>query len=153
MIDEGVTKFDVAWTRSEPLDIPQIDRLIEWRRPLYAAGLVGEYEDVGISYGNISARVDQSDLFVISGTQTGHLKDTAAEHYSLVTAADAGANHVECEGPVQASSEAMTHATIYALNAAIHAVIHIHSGPLWIALKDRIPTTSAEVRTLLRLTK
>jgi L-ribulose-5-phosphate 4-epimerase len=145
VIDEGVTKFDVEWIHADPLDLPEIDELIKWRRPLYDAGLVGEYADIGIGYGNISARVGDSERFVISGTQTGHVADTGPEHYALVSEVDINTNRVVCEGPVQASSEAMTHATIYALNESIHAVVHIHSTPLWLALKDKIPTTSADV--------
>ena len=145
MIDEGVTKFDVEWIHAGPLDLPEIDELINWRKPLYDAGLVGEYADIGIGYGNISARVGDSERFVISGTQTGHIADTGPEHYALVSEVDINSNRVVCEGPVQASSEAMTHATIYALNESIHAVVHIHSTPLWLALKDKIPTTSADV--------
>ena len=57
MIDEGYIKFESKWQRTEPLDFPDIDDLIKWRRPLYAAGLIGHYEDLGIGYGNISLRM------------------------------------------------------------------------------------------------
>jgi ribulose-5-phosphate 4-epimerase/fuculose-1-phosphate aldolase len=46
---------------------------------------------------------------------------------------------------VQASSEALTHAAIYELDAGIRAIAHVHSGELWDRLLDRIPTTSPDV--------
>lgn len=145
MIDEGYTKFVVDWSRTPPLTHSQIDELIQWRKPLYAAGLIGQYEDIGIGYGNISIRTSASGQFIISGTQTGHLTDLENEHFSLVTGFDLKANSVECSGPIQASSESMTHASIYSLDASINAVVHVHSTDLWVRLRDSLPTTDAAV--------
>ena len=39
----------------------------------------------------------------------------------------------------------MTHAALYALGADIAAVVHVHSLPLWQALKGRLPTTDAAI--------
>jgi hypothetical protein len=69
MIDEGYIKFESKWRRTEPLDFPDIDDLIKWRRPLYAAGLIGHYEDLGIGYGNISLRMPGAAGFLISGSR------------------------------------------------------------------------------------
>ena len=85
------------------------------------------------------------DTFVISGTQTGHIARTDESHYARVTRCDIPANRVHCEGPVQASSEALTHAAIYALDPAIGAVVHVHDAALWRDLGGRIPTTSGDV--------
>ena len=145
MIDEGYTKFLVDWQRSEALDLPQIDELNEWRRPLFDAGLIGVYEDLGIGFGNISMRVGGDGKFVISGTQTGHLDELGGEHYSLVTGYSLEHNHVTCRGPVQASSESMTHAAIYELDPAIQAIAHVHCEELWVGLMDTMPTTDASV--------
>jgi ribulose-5-phosphate 4-epimerase/fuculose-1-phosphate aldolase len=98
-----------------------------------------------VGYGNLSVRAEGFPRFIISGTQTGHIARTNASHYALVTDYDIDANCVTCEGPVQASSEALTHAAIYELDESIAAVVHIHSEPLWRALKDRIPTTGSDV--------
>jgi len=145
MIDEGYIKFHSAWRQSAPLDHPEIDVLIRWRRPLYAAGLVGHFADTGVGYGNISARVPPPGLFVISGTQTGHLAELQREHFALVTACDVVANRVESTGPIEASSESMTHALLYDLDPDIRAVVHVHSEMLWTSLRDSVPTTAAEV--------
>jgi L-ribulose-5-phosphate 4-epimerase len=144
VIDEGYTKFVVDWTQSAAVDYPEIDELSRWRAPLYDAGLIGHYPQYGIGYGNISHRVDTS-RFVISGTQTGQLAELQRQHYALVTAVDVTANRVACSGPLQASSESMTHAMIYSLDLKITAVVHVHSSELWTRLKDNIPTTAADV--------
>ena len=145
MIDEGYTKFVVDWSRTPPLMHAAIAELIHWRNPLYSAGLIGQYEDIGIGFGNISVRTSADGQFIISGTQTGHLADLGNEHFALVTEFDLAANSVTCSGPVQASSESMTHATIYSLDASINAVVHIHSSEMWVRLVDSLPTTDAEV--------
>ncbi len=146
MIDEGYTKFDLSWTRADPLACQQVDELNRWRKPLFAAGLIGHYEDSGIGFGNISVRANEPGHFIISGTQTGHLEELTSEHYALVTDYDIDRNHVSCSGPVQASSESMTHATIYALDAAVGAIAHVHSDTLWVRLMHTLPTTDAAVR-------
>lgn len=145
MIDEGYTKFDVDWTDRAPLDCPEVAELDCWRIPLFAAGLIGHYEALGIGYGNISVRAAGERQFVISGTQTGHLPRTGKAHYALVTDYDIDGNSVRCRGAVQASSESLTHAAIYELDSTIRAVVHVHNKTLWERLKGVEPTTHADV--------
>ena len=145
MIDEGYTKFNIDWSRSGPLANPEIDELNAWRPALHAAGLIGHYKDLGVGYGNISVRVAPGGQFLISGTQTGNLESLGREHYALVTDYCISENRVSCTGPIQASSEALTHAMLYALEPAINAVVHVHDRNLWLRLKDRVPTTDAVV--------
>ena len=145
MIDEGYIKFELDWDEG-PLPEPDLATELErWRRPLFAAGLIGCYEELGIGFGNLSVRAARSERFVISGTQTGHLAQTDARHYALVTDFDIEKNYVHCRGPVRASSESMTHAALYALSGHINAVVHVHSAELWQALRDVLPTTAADV--------
>jgi len=144
-IDEGTIKYVSHWTQGPATHILAARELDTWRKPLYEAGLIGQYEDLGIGYGNISVRRGSGDLFLISGTQTGHLPVTDERHYSLVTDCDARSNIVRCSGPVQASSEAMTHASIYALGGAIGAVVHVHSEELWQRNLGKLPTTDPDV--------
>jgi ribulose-5-phosphate 4-epimerase/fuculose-1-phosphate aldolase len=145
MIDEGYVKYVSHWTPGPATHKSAAQELDTWRKPLFDAGLIGEYADLGIGYGNLSVRRGSSDLFLISGTQTGHLPVTDERHYSLVTDCDIRSNVVRCSGPVQASSEAMTHAAIYALGDAIGAVVHIHSAKLWRRELDKLPTSNASV--------
>lgn len=144
MIDEGYTKYAVRWTDREALDCPDIAELERWRRPLFEAALVGYYPEHGIGYGNISVRAG-GRAFLITGTQTGHLARTGPAHYALVTDYDIDGNSVTCRGAVQASSEALTHAAIYELDASIGAVVHVHEPGLWACLLEQEPATRAEV--------
>jgi len=145
MIDEGYVKFESRWKKTDSLECPQIKELIRWRAPLYSAGLIGHFADLDIGFGNLSARTGRHGLFVISGTQTGHLAELHNEHFSLVTDFDLGANIVHSRGAAEPSSESMTHAMLYELDPGIRAVVHIHSDALWLALKGRLPTTDETV--------
>ena len=144
-IDEGYVKYVSHWEQGPAPDAGAVALLNRWRSPLFDAGLIGHYEEHGVGYGNLSVRAGTGDGFVISGTQTGHIERTTADHFALVTGVDVNANTVHCVGPVQASSEALTHAALYALSPDIGAVVHVHDGELWTTHKGRLPTTDAQV--------
>ena len=145
MLDEGYIKYESQWTQAPAPDPATVRQLEQWRAQLYAAGLIGHYPDLDIGYGNISLRAGDAGQFLITGTQTGHLESTNEDHYSLVTAYDLERNRVACRGPIQASSEAMTHASIYDLDPSIAAVVHVHSKALWDKFRMHLPTTSAAI--------
>lgn len=145
MIDEGYTKYECDWSEAPALPEQAIVELNAWRNRLHDQELIGYYPQHGVGFGNVSIREGDSDAFLISGTQTGDIARTDARHYARVTQCDIDANRVHCEGPVQASSEALTHAAIYALDPAIRAVVHVHSAAMWNELMDRVPTTSRDV--------
>lgn len=142
MIDEGYTKYDCDWRPAPALPCDAIAEMNLWRNRLYDAGLVGYDAEHRVGFGNLSVREGNTDRFIISGTQTGHIARTDESHYARVTGCDIDANRVECEGPVQASSEALTHAAVYALDPGIRAVVHAHDHALWTELFDRVPTTT-----------
>ena len=145
MIDEGYTKYACDWHRSPALPNALVAELNDWRNRLYDAGLVGYYPGQGVGFGNLSIRVGKKGRFIISGTQTGHIPRLDEAHYSLVTAYDIDGNRVTCEGPVQASSEALTHAGVYALDKGICGIAHVHNLSLWNAWKEKAPTTARDV--------
>ncbi|MDJ0814510.1 MAG: class II aldolase/adducin family protein [Woeseiaceae bacterium] len=143
-IDEGYIKFESHWTPGPAAD-PELTALLDrWRQPLFDAGLIGHYDELGVGYGNLSVRARDSG-FVISGTQTGHIRNTGGPHYALVTDYDIAANQVFSTGPVEASSESLTHAAIYELDATISAVVHVHSASLWAKHLGRLPTTADDI--------
>lgn len=144
-IDEGYIKYASDWTGGPSPEQADTDLLNRWRRPLFDAGLIGHYADLGVGFGNISIRSARDGRFIISGTQTGHIAETGGEHYSLVTDYDIAGNRVSCSGPVEASSESLTHAAIYDLDQNINAVVHVHSRPLWNKLLHQVPTTAADI--------
>lgn len=145
MLDEGYIKYRSHWIDGPAPDRCVTSQLERWRRPLYAAGLIGHYKDLGVGFGNISIRVPGGTQFIISGTQTGHLADTIAKHYTLVTDYDIDGNRVTCRGPIQASSESLTHAAIYELSHDFWAVVHVHCAKLWNEQRDLLPTTRPNV--------
>ena len=68
-IDEGYIKYDSDWTPG-PVPAQELTSLLNtWRQPLFEAGLIGHYEDLGVGYGNPSDRFGLSGQFIISGTQ------------------------------------------------------------------------------------
>lgn len=144
-LDEGYIKYASDWTPGPAPDAAATTELERWRQPLYAAGLIGHYADLGIGFGNISVRGCVPRQFIISGTQTGHLRTTCGAHYALVTDYDIEENRVSSAGPVEASSESLTHAAIYELDATINAVVHVHSKARWSALLHHKPTTHEAV--------
>lgn len=144
MIDEGVVKYDCHWTRGEAVADDIVQPLNDYRDRLYTQNLIGQYPD-GIGFGNLSIRHPaQPPQFIITATQTGHLPKLSPQHYTTVTAWDLAANQVHCQGPAQASSESLTHATLYQAAPEIQAIIHVHDYPLWAYLMDKVPTTKRE---------
>ena len=144
-LDEGYIKYRSYWSSGPAPDFAAASLLEKWRRPLFAAGLVGHYEELNIGFGNLSTRSGEPGQFLITGTQTGHIECTTADHYSLVTSYDIDRNEVICTGPAQASSEAMTHAAIYELDPSINAIVHVHSKSLWEQYLHVLPTTDSAV--------
>jgi len=144
-IEEGYIKYRSSWVEGPAPDETAAIELERWRQPLVAAGLIGHYRDLGVGFGNISVRSGEPGQFLISGTRTGHLLRTSKAHYSLVTAYDIHANSLTCTGPVQASSEAMTHAAIYELDPSIGAIVHAHDRDLWRRFLNELPTTDADI--------
>jgi hypothetical protein len=145
MIDEGYIKYECDWRQAPALPLATVAELNDWRNRFHDEQLIGYYKRHGVGFGNISIRDGASERFIISGTQTGHIARTNQNHYAVVTACDIEKNHVSCEGPVQASSEALTHAAIYALDPAIRAIVHVHDKKLWHRLMYRVPTTAHDV--------
>ncbi len=131
---DGIIKYNFDFQQSSPLKESQYRYIEELRVKLYALGLIGVAN--GIGYGNISQRVDR-DSFVITGTQTGHIENLNAKHYSLIEEYNDKKFYLKSSGAIKPSSEALTHGTIYNLSGEIGAVIHIHSKKLWDFMLDR----------------
>ena len=145
MLDEGYIKYRIHWSMMPAPDVAAARRMEVWRRPLFVAGLIGMYRDPAVGFGNISMRCGAPGEFLVTGTQTGHITHSNESHYSLVTHYDIAANELSCSGPVQASSESLTHAALYETDAAINAVVHVHSRPLWDEYVNVLPTTRADI--------
>jgi L-ribulose-5-phosphate 4-epimerase len=132
---EGVIKFSLDYTPSEPLPHEALRELNAWRKVCHLCGLIGQDPDRygGYGYGNISQRLTggRGAAFIISGSQTGRLEHLSPDDYALVTECIPTENHVVARGPSKPSSESLTHGAVYALDAGVGGVIHAHSPDIW----------------------
>lgn len=147
--DEGVIKYRADHTRARLHRVPAhvLRGLIAWRRILFDVGLVGQdpARYGGAGFGNLGARIGPS-RFLITGTQTGGVRDLPVDGFSVVTHVEIGRNQVWSLGPIEPSSESMTHASIYACDPSATCVFHVHSPDIWRnAVVLGIPETRAEV--------
>ncbi len=144
---ESYTKFNCDWINDKPIAEKLLVDIDKSRDLLYSAGLIGAYTDgpdKGIGFGNISKRIVGTDNFIITGTATGNFPILKPEHYTSVVEFDIDKNSLTCRGPVQASSESLTHAAVYLSDKSITSVVHVHNHQLWAKLKDKMPTTSPD---------
>ncbi|MBI4388074.1 MAG: class II aldolase/adducin family protein [Candidatus Omnitrophica bacterium] len=144
MIDEGYIKFNCMWKKARALPAKALREITKWRNWLHELGFIGVYPD-GIGFGNVSIRIPNTTQFIITGTQTGGIAKLAAKHYTKVTSGNFEQNALQCEGPVEASSESLTHLAVYQADKNIHAIIHTHHPKLWKKLLDKVPTTFPSV--------
>lgn len=130
---EGVVKFQSHW---ELADAAAYNReLLSVRDRLWGMGLIGFDLEQNVGFGNLSQRMPGGSSFLISGTQTGHLIPSRMDQFTEVIRWSLPANEVWCRGPVNASSETLTHAALYECSETVQAVIHIHALMPWEKLK------------------
>lgn len=141
--ETGYVKFNCHWIKDRPVKDSLVEELNQYRSKLYQLGLIGVYPN-GIGYGNMSIRLEENQ-FLITGTATGQLTSLGSEHYTMVTSYNFKENSLTCRGPIQASSESLTHAAIYEWSPETSAVIHVHNLALWKLLKNKVPTSDATV--------
>ncbi len=131
---EGVIKYQLEHTQKPMNETFSFNEISAWRTVIFRLGLIGQDPDRynNLGFGNISQRLNlQSSQFIISGSQTGHIEQLSPEHYCLVVKADPKKNRIQSCGLHKPSSESLTHASIYAQDSAIQAVIHVHSPEIW----------------------
>ncbi|MBI2668625.1 class II aldolase/adducin family protein [Candidatus Woesearchaeota archaeon] len=165
-MDEGVIKFTSVHQRQKLYFDTQIRQQLQelnsWRRKLFELDVIGcDLSRYGACYGNVSMRYVLPEsihysfpkapgyrAFLVTGTQTGNLEDVTEQHYARVYRYDHRKNRVWSEGPIEPSSESMTHGAIYdlPLELNIRYVIHIHAPQLWQkASQLGIPATAEKV--------
>ncbi len=144
MLDEGYIKFSSQRLDGEVPSTTSLDELNHTRTALFDLGLIGVLPD-GIGYGNLSLR-SAGLQFVITASATGADRVLSPAQYSQVESFSIASNSVRSIGSLPASSESMTHGAIYATNAAVQCVIHVHSRTLfdWL-LQNHGPATPANV--------
>lgn len=129
---EGVIKYQLHHKSTATLPKWDMSAINTWRTLLYQLKLIGQQPEhyMGYGYGNISQRY-KNEQFIISGTQTGNIAELSADNYCLVTATDLTNNTLYSTGGCKPSSEALSHASIYAQDKKIHCVIHAHNPDIW----------------------
>jgi hypothetical protein len=149
---EGVIKYRLDFRAGPAPEFKKISDLNAWRSLLHRLRLIGQDPERygGLAYGNVSKRLPKAQYgaraFIVSGTQTGDLEMLDAGHYCIVRDCSPGENWLKAEGPIRPSSEAMTHAALYAANARINAVMHVHCPEIWCnAVRLGIPTIDADI--------
>lgn len=146
---EGYYKFTAVRSGMLHLAGAEIEGLNAWRGRLRELGMVGVFETgelAGVGFGNLSRRTGPG--FLITATRTGPILALAPRDYCEVVSVEMERNRVSflsMDPGVTPSSECMTHAALYAADALIGAVMHVHHPVLWNRLLDRYPTTARSV--------
>lgn len=139
---DGVIKYSIEHQTAETPLFSDYEQLEALRTRLFTLGLIGEKD--GIGYGNLSMRDDNSKSFFITATQTGRKQILSREYYTYISDYDFSTFKVISQGTHKPSSEALSHAMIYAIDERITTVIHIHSLALWkfMQAKNDLATTA-----------
>ena len=146
MID-GVIKYSIEHQNQDIPLFSGYDQLETLRTRLFTLGLIGEKD--GIGYGNLSMKDDNSKSFFITATQTGRKQMLSREYYTYISDYDFSNFKVISQGIHKPSSEALSHAMIYAIDDRITTVIHIHSLALWkFMINKNYLSTTAEYGTV-----
>lgn len=117
------------------------------RSVLAEKGLIGQdpCRYGGDGFGNISVRI-KGLVFLISGSQTGHIHQLSSQDLALVELFDIRLNQLSAYGLTKPSSESMTHGVCFQTHTDIAAVIHVHSPDIWHAIDDlNLPFTDASI--------
>jgi L-ribulose-5-phosphate 4-epimerase len=131
-MEEGYIKFKRTKVDDIPVPAEHLTEITPLRDELYKLGLIGQYPDI---------RYEPDALFVITGSKTGGLETLTDQHYARVLKVDVDTNRVWYGGPIEASSESMTHRIVYLMDSTTNAVIHVHNLALWERLLNKVPTT------------
>ena len=129
---EGVIKYQLDHEAQDLTDGIDLTDLTHWRSELLRLGLVGQdpgrYD--GFGFGNLSQRLALGG-FLITGSQTGEIRQLGREHYAWVTNAVTAANRITSQGLTKPSSEALTHAAVYDASSEAQFIFHAHSPEIW----------------------
>ncbi len=118
-----------------------------WRSILHDLRLLGQTPELygGYAYGNLSFRTG-ADSFIITASQTSGTAELLLEDLVSVTHVNFERFWVDAQGSQPPSSEALTHAMIYAADPKLEFVFHVHSTALWQARETlNLPETPADV--------
>jgi hypothetical protein len=149
--DEGAIRFAYGLAPLAGAALPDdlFGEMRAWRRMCRRLGLIGRdpRRYGGLGFGNLSVR-DPADStrFVITASQTGGARDLRAGDLVRIVECNLARFWVEARGRKPPSSETLTHAMVYAADAAVQWVFHVHSPDIWNATaRFGLPCTPAAV--------
>jgi hypothetical protein len=131
---EGVIQFSYALAApcgSDLVPAPLLCELNAVRDVLRDLRLVGVAARSGVGYGNLSARLPAHAAFYITASQTAGAARLDAADICRIDEWDLDRFHVRATGVQPPSSEALTHAMIYAGDERTSRVLHAHSAAIW----------------------
>lgn len=147
---DGYIKFHCIHTTAEwnssqlpvtPDLLAQFQEVDTFRTKVFDQGFIGIYEN-GIGFGNLSFR--HGNNFIITASATGGARELGITGYTLVNGVDIAQNTVRSLGPLPASSETMSHASVYQNSPQANYVLHIHNIVLFNFLKERNALSTPE---------
>jgi L-ribulose-5-phosphate 4-epimerase len=144
-MNEGVIKYNTSkQIKKNSISKKDFALIEKYRRKLNRLGLIGCYDN-GIGFGNVSL-IGRDGKIIITASQTGHLKSLRSKHYVKLLRYNVDTMTLRYEGVGKASSETLTHCSIYESIKGAKAVIHVHNEKLWRALMEAgYPTVSADI--------
>lgn len=121
------------------IKITDIEELSNIREKLYKEKLIGEkvLDGKKVNYGSISKLLPPYDApknrkrFLISGSETGGLKQLKEENYTLVFECNPEEGSEIQSGAIGASPEIMTHGTLYNFDERIRFILEGHCPLTW----------------------
>ncbi len=134
-MEEGTIRFAYSLTTpsGELLPADAFAGLAAWRSMLRDLHILGQDTNRygGFGFGNVSVRQPDSQSIVITASQTSGDATFNTDSLTRLDAVNFDRFWVEAVGHQPPSSEALTHAMIYASDARIRAVLHVHSPAIW----------------------
>lgn len=149
---EGAIRFRYvlrAPAAADALDAARFKRLAAWRQILKQLKLIGRatrrYD--GFAFGNLSLRDNTNPArFYITASQTSGAPRLLRRGVVRVDAWDAGRFEVTANGVAPPSSESITHGMVYAADARIGWIMHVHAPVIWrAAVQLELPATPEDV--------
>jgi len=132
---EGVIKYTLDFQRQAVSASHKVLREMNaCRSMMIDNGLLGQDTSRygGYGFGNISCRsAEPASTFLITGSQTGHIKSLSNTSLSCITDINIEQNTLRAYGEIEPSSESMTHGVLYQQSDQIQAVVHVHSPDIW----------------------
>ncbi len=114
-------KFETTFMGKKTPEDTRTAEIMGWGAKLHRMGLLPA--EAGGHAGNLSFRNSKGFVITSGGVNKGRL---TPRNFVQVLACNMDTKHVEVEGELEPSSEAMAHYLIYRERADVNAIVHVH---------------------------